>query len=113
MLRRYSIPEPVVGGVLCAAVVAAIYFRWDRQIRFQLEVRDSLLLVFFAGIGLKSDIRTLLRGGRPLVVLLVLATIFIAAQNAVGMTVASLFSLPPLARLLARAVALKGGDATT
>lgn len=113
MLRRYSIPEPVVGGVLCAAVVAAIYFLWDRQIRFQLEVRDFLLLVFFAGIGLKSDIRTLLRGGRPLVVLLVLATIFIVAQNAVGMTVASLFGLPPLAGLLAGSVALTGGVGTT
>lgn len=113
MLRRYSIPEPVVGGVLCAAVVAVVYFLWDRQIRFQLEVRDFLLLVFFAGIGLKSDIRTLLRGGRPLVVLLVLATIFIVAQNAVGMTVASLFGLPPLAGLLAGSVALTGGVGTT
>src|SRR5690606_19132439 len=72
-----------------------------------------LLLVFFAGIGLKSDIRTLLRGGRPLVVLLVLATIFIVAQNAVGMTVASLFGLPPLAGLLAGSVALTGGVGTT
>ncbi|WP_428829462.1 sodium/glutamate symporter [Aureimonas altamirensis] len=113
LLRRYSIPEPVVGGFLCAAFVAGVYFLFDRRILFQLEVRDFLLLLFFAGIGLKSDVGTLLRGGRPLVILLVLATVFMVGQNAVGMSVASLFGLDPLAGLMVGSVSLTGGVGTT
>ncbi len=112
-LRRYSIPEPVVGGFLCAAFVAFIYFLLDHRIQFQLEVRDFLLLLFFAGIGLKADVRTLARGGRPLVVLLVLATLFMIGQNIAGMSVASLFGLDPLAGLMVGSISLTGGVGTT
>ena len=56
ILRRYSVPEPVVGGLACAAFVSFLYFVLGREIRFTLDARDFLLLVFFAGIGLKSDV---------------------------------------------------------
>ena len=81
ILRRYSIPEPVIGGFLCAAVVVIAYFFFDFQITFTLDVRDWLLLYFFAGIGLRADIRMLIAGGKPLVILLALATSFIVLQN--------------------------------
>ena len=29
LLRRYSIPEPVIGGFLCATAVAVAYFFFD------------------------------------------------------------------------------------
>ena len=44
ILRRYSIPEPVIGGFLCAAAVGVIYFLFDLQVSFSLEARDFLLL---------------------------------------------------------------------
>lgn len=113
VLRRYSIPEPVIGGVLCAALVAIIYAAVGWQIQFQLEVRDFLLLLFFAGIGLNSDISTLAKGGRPLIVLLALATLFMIVQNVLGMSVASMFGLDPLAGLMAGSVSLTGGVGTT
>ena len=77
LLRRYSIPEPVAGGFLCIAVTGLLWALFDLKVSFEVGIRDFLLLVFFAGIGLKSDIRTLLAGGRPLVILLILATSFI------------------------------------
>ena len=46
LLRRYSIPEPVIGGFLCAAAVAIAYFMFDLKITFSLEARDFLLLYF-------------------------------------------------------------------
>ena len=72
-LRRYNIPEPVVGGFLCACVVGLAYLVLGVRIEFDLQVRDTLPLYFFAGIGLKSDLKTLKAGGRPLAILLVLA----------------------------------------
>lgn len=113
VLRRYSIPEPVVGGFLCAAASSLLYFGFQIEVDFELGMRDVLLLYFFAGIGLKSDIRNLVRGGRPLFVLLLLASGFIVLQNLLGMGVAGAFGLDPKAGLMAGSISLTGGVGTT
>ena len=113
LLRRYSIPEPVAGGFLCIAVTGGLWAVFDLRVAFEVGIRDFLLLVFFAGIGLKSDIRTLLAGGRPLVILLVLATGFILLQNFAGMGLAGLFGMAPQAGLMVGSVSLTGGVGTT
>lgn len=112
-LRKYSIPEPVVGGLLCTLVVGLLYFVANIRIHFDLNVRDLLLLYFFAGIGLKSEVKTLVAGGRPLVVLLALSATFIILQNMLGMGVASTFGLDPRAGLLVGSISLVGGIGTT
>ncbi len=112
-LRRYSIPEPVVGGVCCALVVCALYYGARVQVDFTLDARDVLLLYFFAAIGLSTDATQLLRGGRALVVLLALASGFIVLQNLAGMSVAGLFGQDPRAGLMAGSVSLTGGVGTT
>ncbi len=112
ILRRYSIPEPVIGGFLCAAVVAVAFFVFDFQISFQLEIRDILLLYFFAAIGYKADIRTLIAGGRPLAILLGLASLFIVLQNLTGIGVASAFGMEPKAGLMVGSISLIGGVGT-
>jgi len=112
-LRKYSIPEPVVGGFLCTLVVGLVYFVANIRIHFDLNVRDLLLLYFFAGIGLKSEVKTLVAGGRPLVVLLALSATFIILQNMLGMGVASTFGLDPRAGLLVGSISLVGGIGTT
>jgi len=113
VLRRYSIPEPVIGGFLCAAVVGFIYLFFDLQVSFKLEVRDWLLLYFFASVGLQADIRTLISGGKPLAILLVLASAFILLQNLTGMGLAGAFGMDPKAGLMVGSVSLVGGVGTT
>ncbi len=113
ILRRYAVPEPVIGGLACAVFVGLVHFIFGREIRFSLDARDFLLLVFFAGIGLKSDIRTLLSGGRPLAILLALAGGFLVLQNLAGMGMASLFGLDPRAGLMTGSISLTGGVGTT
>ncbi|MCK9489140.1 MAG: sodium/glutamate symporter [Xanthomonadales bacterium] len=112
-LRRYSIPDAVVGGVLCAAVVAALYYLAGIEVGLGLDVRDQLLLYFFAAIGLNTDVRTLASGGRPLLVLVLLATVFMLMQNGLGMGVAGLFGMDPRAGLMTGSVSLIGGVGTT
>ncbi|MCJ8301967.1 sodium/glutamate symporter [Shewanella sp.] len=112
LLRKYSIPEPVVGGFSCAIIVGVLYYAFDIQIEFNLEVRDILLLYFFAGIGLKADIVTLIKGGKPLLILLVLSSVFIFLQNFMGVSVATLFGLDPKAGLMSGSVSLIGGVGT-
>ena len=113
VVRRYSIPEPVVGGFLCACVVGGVYLGLGTKIEFDLNVRDTLLLYFFAAIGLRSDLMTLKEGGKPLLILLVLASVFIALQNLLGMGVAQLFGLDARAGLMTGSISLTGGVGTT
>jgi ESS family glutamate:Na+ symporter len=112
LLKRYSIPEPVIGGFLCAATVGVCYYLFNFELSFNLQVRDVLLLYFFAAIGLQTDIRTLASGGRPLMILLTLATVYIVLQNLVGISVASLFGMNPKAGLLVGSISLIGGVGT-
>jgi ESS family glutamate:Na+ symporter len=112
LLRRYSIPEPVIGGFLCAALIAVCYFFFDLKVTFKLEIRDWLLLYFFAAIGLRADIRTLISGGKPLVILLVLASTFIFLQNLVGIGAATAFGMEPKAGLMVGSISLTGGVGT-
>ncbi|MGI9320854.1 MAG: sodium/glutamate symporter [Thiogranum sp.] len=112
ILRRYSIPEPVIGGFLCAAAVGIAYFFFDLKISFSLEVRDLLLLYFFAAIGLHADLRMLISGGKPLAILLVLASLFILLQNLTGMGIASAFGMDPKAGLMVGSISLTGGVGT-
>lgn len=113
LLRRYSIPEAVIGGLVCIAVVSALYLGFGLKVDFELASRDVLLLYFFAAIGLASDVRTLRQGGRPLLILIVLATGFMVLQNLVGMAVATGFGLDRRAGLLTGSVSLTGGVGTT
>ncbi len=113
VLRRYSIPEPVLGGFLCAMVVGLIYFIFNFQITFNLNASDLLLLYFFAAIGLNSDIKTLISGGKPLVFLTMLAAGYIVMQNLLGIGVASGFGLAPKAGMMAGSISLVGGVGTT
>lgn len=113
VIRRYSIPEPVVGGFLCACLVGLAYLLFGMQIDFDLKMRDTLLLYFFAAIGLRSDLKTLRTGGKPLLILLLLAVVFIALQNFLGMSVAGVFGLDPRAGLMTGSISLTGGVGTT
>ncbi|WP_428848438.1 sodium/glutamate symporter [Shewanella kaireitica] len=112
LLRKYSIPEPVVGGFSVAAIVGVLYYLFDIQIMFNLDVKDILLLYFFAGIGLKADFITLIRGGKPLLILVSLSTVFIFLQNFMGVSIASLFGLDPKAGLMSGSISLIGGVGT-
>ena len=112
LLKRYSIPEPVIGGFLCATLVGLSYYFLNFELSFDLRSRDVLLLYFFAAIGLQTDIRTLINGGKPLTILLILATVFIVLQNLVGISVASLFGMDPKVGLLVGSISLVGGVGT-
>jgi ESS family glutamate:Na+ symporter len=112
-LRRYNIPEAVIGGVLCALLVCVLYYTLDLRVGFALGARDMLLLYFFAAIGMGTDVRTLRQGGRPLLILLALATLFMLLQNGLGMAVARAFGMDARAGLMVGSISLTGGVGTT
>jgi len=112
LLQRYSIPVPVVGGVLCALVLAAAGLVGHVQFTFDEAPRDPLLLAFFATLGLGADVRSLARGGWKLVILLALFVAMMVMQCAIGVGMARLLDLHPLVGLLGGSISLTGGHGT-
>ena len=111
-LRRYSIPVPVVGGVLFALVLAVVGLLANVQLAMDESLKDPLLLAFFATLGLGADVRSLAKGGRKLVVLLALFVAMMVMQNAIGLGMARLLDLHPLVGLLGGSISLIGGHGT-
>lgn len=112
-LRNFNIPEAVTGGVLASIIFGLIYLVAGVQLQFALGIRDSFLLIFFTTIGLSSKISTLIRGGKPLLILLVAAVSYLVIQNLTGVIVAGITGLELPVGLLAGSVSLSGGHGTT
>jgi ESS family glutamate:Na+ symporter len=111
-LRTYSIPEPVVGGLIAALVLYAAKSAFEFEVRFDNSLNTPLMLGFFASIGLNADLVSLKRGGRPLLLLLACVVGFIVTQNICGLILANLLGFPPLMGLLAGSITLSGGHGT-
>jgi glutamate:Na+ symporter, ESS family len=111
-LKRFSIPPPVVGGVLIAILLALADSIAGVRVSFDMSLRDNLLLMFFTTVGLSADARMLLRGGPKLMIFLAVSTLFIAIQNFVGIAAALAMDLHPVVGLLGGSVTLTGGHGT-
>ncbi|MDH3992191.1 MAG: sodium/glutamate symporter [Gammaproteobacteria bacterium] len=110
--RDYNIPEPVTGGLLASLLVGLLYWVTEVEINFDMGNRDMLLVVFFTTIGLSSRLDVLRKGGRMLMLLLVMAVGYLLLQNLAGMALASFVGRPPALGLLAGSVSLSGGHGT-
>lgn len=111
-LRAYSIPEPVVGGLLVAALLLLLRALTDVEVRFDASLQAPLMLAFFATIGLNADFASLKKGGRILGIFLLVVTALLVVQNAMGIALAKALGLDPLMGLLAGSVTLSGGHGT-
>ena len=112
VLRQFNIPEPVTGGLLASLVVLLLYLFANVELSFELQTRDALLVLFFAGIGLNARLSDLIAGGKPLLILLILTLVTIVAQNVIGAVGAFLFGYPAQAGVLFGSAALIGGHGT-
>lgn len=111
-LATYNIPEPVSGGIVASLLFTLLHFSNGLEFNFDLSMRDDLLIIFFTTIGLTAKFSELLKGGKILLILLVLASVFLVLQNLIGIGVASVMGYNPLGGLLGGSVALTGGHGT-
>jgi len=112
VLREFSIPEPVSGGLLFSVLITIVYLFTGIEIEFDLQARDVLLVYFFTTIGINASLKDLLSGGKPLIILLTITICYMVIQNFVGISVASLFSLGTPVGLIGGSVSLIGGHGT-
>lgn len=112
LLRDYNIPEPVTGGIIASLASLAVYHFFHAEISFNLAFRDILLVYFFTTIGLNARFSDLIKGGRPLVILLALTICYMMLQNVVGLAGATTMGMPKAVGVLTGTAALIGGHGT-
>lgn len=111
-LKTYSIPEPVVGGLLVALLFLALRNFSGMSVTLDTTMQGPLMLAFFATIGLSANLASLRAGGRTLVKFLVAVVGLLILQDVIGLVMAKLLGLNPLIGLLSSSITLSGGHGT-
>ena len=112
LLKRIAVPNAVVGAAIVAVIALLLNGNFKIDITFAIQLRDVMLLVFFATIGLAAKLSQLRAGGKPLLVLCAVTTLLIVMQNLVGVAVAALWGTNPVYGLLAGGLSFIGGFGT-
>ncbi|MGL0820070.1 sodium/glutamate symporter [Vibrio vulnificus] len=111
ILRKFNIPEPIVGGLIVACIITILHFRCI-DLEFNLPLQNTFMLMFFSTVGLAANYTQLLKGGAKVFLFLAVASVYIVIQNGVGVSLASMLGLDPLMGLIAGSITLSGGHGT-
>ncbi|MGB2078648.1 MAG: sodium/glutamate symporter, partial [Vibrio sp.] len=111
ILKKYQIPEPIVGGLIIACLITVLHSQ-NISFEFDLPFESTLMLLFFTTVGLSANYSQLLKGGKKVFIFLAVASVYIIIQNGVGVSLASLLGLDPKMGLVAGSITLSGGHGT-
>ena len=103
VLREFSIPEPVTGGLMFSVLFTLVYITSHIEVEFDLAARDVLLVYSLPPLASTPVSVTCSAGGKPLVILLAITISYMFLQNLTGISVAALFDLPSASACLAAA----------
>ncbi len=112
LLARYNIPEPISGGLLIAILLAVAEKGWGFTVGFDSTLKPVLMLSFFAAVGLSADLSLLGKGGKRLVLFVLVLIPFLILQNGLGLLLALGLDLHPLMGLVGGSITLIGGHGT-
>ena len=74
-LEKYSVPSPVVGGMLVALVLSCLEYFHFMKVNFDTSLQTLLMLAFFTTIGLSASLKIVTEGGKLLVSFLFVITL--------------------------------------
>lgn len=111
MFDRLNIPSAVLGGLVFAAFNLIIHDRF-LNIKINTSMQSLCMVLFFTSIGTNASFGLLKKGGKQVIVFLLISSAFCVIQNLVGIGVASLFGVSKLFGVMAGSVTLVGGPAT-
>jgi ESS family glutamate:Na+ symporter len=111
-LRAYSIPAPVVGGLIVAVVVLLTRVTSHVEVKFDPALQTPLMLAFFSTIGLNANLSSLKLGGPVLIRFLAVVTGLLILQNVVGILMAFALGVDPLYGVLGGSITMSGGHGT-
>ena len=111
-LQRFCIPSPVTGGLLFSLCTLALYGWFHMEISFDDTLMKIFMLAFFTCVGFQCDLKLLKKGGKPLLMMLVLLVIMITFQNLLSLGITKIMDVDPLLGITAGSVSMTGGHGT-
>ena len=112
-LKRFCIPAPVSGGILISLLTLGCFSLLGVEFSFDGTIRDVSMMLFFTSVGFQSDFRAIKKGGKPLVIMVLLVAVLIIAQNLISVGAAKLMSLDPLLGMASGSIPMAGGHGTS
>ena len=110
-LRIFSVlclPAAVLGGVFALSVLVFFSHFFELKISFDESPKDSLLLAFFASLGLGIDFSKKSNFSKNFFIFLGLCAFIMVLQNLLGITIISLFDKQKELGLIAGSISLSG-----
>lgn len=111
-LDEWNIPPAITGGLLIALGVSVARSVFGIELLFADEIRKTLLLVFFVGVGLSAKFGALFRGGVGVAVICLAIVTVVCVQNLAGISIARGFGFDPALGLFFGSIPFLGGHGT-
>src|SRR5699024_10266559 len=89
VLDHYSIPAPVIGGLLFLLLVFILYSFNLFTIAVDTSLQSLFMLVFFTTVGLGASFKLIKLGGKLLIIYLLAAGFLSLVQNLLGVSLAT------------------------
>jgi ESS family glutamate:Na+ symporter len=112
-LDRFCIPAPVIGGLIFAVISLIGYCADLYTFVIDLTLQKIFMLAFFTTVGYCASFKSIQRGSRDLVVLIILVVVLIILQDTIAFALAPVFDMKPLLALCTGSVSMVGGHGTS
>ena len=113
VLEHFCIPSPVIGGLLFALISLAGHesglFEW----KFDSTMKEVFMVLFFTSVGFQANLKTIRKGGKPLILLVLLISVMIVVQNLAAIGTAKAMGLENLIGMTAGSIPMIGGHGTS
>ena len=113
LLKRFCSPAPVSGGLLISLLTLFAYSCLGVEVSFDGTIKDICMMLFFTSVGFQSNLKVLGKGGKALVVMIVLVAVLIVVQNLISVGEARLMGLDPLLGMASGSIPMCGGHGTS
>ena len=84
VFNKYCIPAPLVGGVCFSLVNTLMYAAGVAYISFDSTLQTVFMNMFFTTVGFSVSIPLLKKGGRAVLLMLILGSAMTVLQNVIG-----------------------------
>lgn len=112
VFNKYCIPAPLVGGVCFSLLNAILYAAHIAYISFDSTLQTVFMNIFFTTVGFSVSLPLLKKGGKAVLLMLILGTIMTVIQNAIGIGLVGALGADPRLGLCVGSIAMIGGPGT-
>ena len=113
VLEKFCIPAPVIGGIIFALFTLAMKQAGILEFQFDATLQKVFMTAFFTTVGFTASFKLLKKGGKQVMIFLLLAIVLVSMQNVIGVAFAKVFGINPLIGLSTGSVPMTGGHGTS